>query len=172
MTLNRELTGKPDRPSAWIFFLVSIFVTSSSFKGSEKCLSLSAKKEYIQANKDWLAAKAAEEGVQPLPKGIYYKVLTKGADDGKHPTPRSIVTAHYTGWTINGKKFDSSRGGAPIAFRLSDLIEGWIIAMQQMCVGDKWEVYIPSEMGYGKFSQPGIPGGSTLIFEIELLGIA
>ena len=89
-----------------------------------------AKKEYIQANKDWLAAKAAEEGVQPLPKGIYYKVLTKGADDGKHPTPRSIVTAHYSGWTINGKKFDSSRGGAPIAFRLSDLIEGWIIAMQ------------------------------------------
>ena len=45
-------------------------------------------------------------------------------------------------------------------------------AMQQMCVGDKWEVYIPAEMGYGKFSQPGIPGGSTLIFEIELLGIA
>ena len=48
----------------------------------------------------------------------------------------------------------------------------WIIAMQQMCVGDKWEVYIPAEMGYGKFSQPGIPGGSTLIFEIELFGIA
>ena len=44
--------------------------------------------------------------------------------------------------------------------------------MQQMCVGDKWEVYIPADMGYGKFSQPGIPGGSTLIFEIELLGIA
>ena len=71
-----------------------------------------------------------------------------------------------------GKKFDSSRSGAPVAFRLSDLIEGWIIAMQQMCVGDKWEVYIPSEMGYGKFSQPGIPSGSTLIFEIELFGIA
>ena len=44
--------------------------------------------------------------------------------------------------------------------------------MQHMCVGDKWEVYIPAEMGYGKFSQLGIPGGSTLIFEIELLGIA
>ena len=53
-----------------------------------------------------------------------------------------------------------------------DLIEGWIIAMQQMHIGDKWELYIPAEMGYGKFSQPGIPGGSTLIFEIELLGIA
>lgn len=92
--------------------------------------------------------------------------------DGKHPTPRSIVTAHYTGSTIDGKQFDSSCGGAPLATRLCDLIEGWIIAMQQMCVGDKWEVYIPADMGYGKFSQPGIPGGSTLIFEIELLGIA
>ena len=49
---------------------------------------------------------------------------------------------------------------------------GWIIAMQQMHIGDKWELYIPAEMGYGRFSQPGIPGGSTLIFEIELLGIA
>ena len=109
-----------------------------------------AKKDYIQANKDWLAAKAAEEGVKPLPKGIYYKVLASGTGDGKHPTPRSIVTAHYTGWTINGKKFDSSRGGTPAAFRLSDLIEGWIIAIQQMCVGDKWEIYLPAELGYGQ----------------------
>ena len=130
------------------------------------------KREYAQANKDWLAAKAQEEDVRPLSKGIYYKVLSEGKGDGKHPSPRSIVTAHYTGWTINGKKFDSSRSGAPLAVRLCDLITGWVIAMQQMCIGDKWEVYIPAEMGYGKFSQPGIPGGSTLIFEIELLGIA
>lgn len=130
------------------------------------------KKEYIQTNQEWLAAKAQEEGVRALSKGIYYKVLSSGKADGKHPTPRSIITAHYTGWTIDGKEFDSSRGGIPIAFRLSDLIEGWIIAMQQMCIGDKWEIYLPAEMGYGKFSQPGIPGGSTLIFEIELLGIA
>ena len=130
------------------------------------------KREYTQANKEWLAAKAQEEGVKPLPKGLYYKVLAEGKADGKHPTPRSIVTAHYIGRTIDGKQFDSSRGGAPLAIRLCDLIEGWIIAMQQMCVGDKWEVYIPAEMGYGKFSQPGIPGGSTLVFEIELLGIA
>ena len=72
----------------------------------------------------------------------------------------------------DGKQFDSSRGGVPLACRLCDLIEGWIIAIQQMHIGDKWEIYIPAEMGYGKFSQPGIPGGSTLIFEIELLGIA
>ena len=55
---------------------------------------------------------------------------------------------------------------------MCDLIEGWIIAIQQMHIGDKWEIYIPAEMGYGKFSQPGIPSGSTLIFDIELLGIA
>lgn len=130
------------------------------------------KKEYIQANKDWLETKAKEDGVKALPRGIYYKVITEGKNEDKHPTPRCIVTAHYTGWTINGKKFDSSRDGTPIAFRLNEVIEGWIIAMQQMCVGDKWEIYIPAELGYGKFSQPGIPGGSTLIFEIELLGIA
>lgn len=130
-----------------------------------------AKKEYIEANKAWLEAKSKEEGVKALPKGIFYKVISQGNNDDKHPTPRSIVTAHYTGWTINGKKFDSSRSGAPIAFRLSDLIEGWIIAMQKMCIGDKWEIYLPAEMGYGNYSQPGIPAGSTLIFEIELLRI-
>ena len=129
------------------------------------------KKEYAQLNKAWIEAKAQEEGVKALPRGIYYKVLAEGQNDGRHPSPRSIVTAHYTGWTINGKKFDSSRGGAPLAIRLCDLIEGWIVAMQQMCVGDPWEVYIPAEMGYGKFSQPGIHAGSTLILEIELLGI-
>lgn len=130
------------------------------------------KKEYMRTNKEWLSAKAREEGVVALAKGVCYKVLAVGVADGRHPTSRSIITAHYTGWTINGKQFDSSRGGAPLAIRLCDLIEGWIIAVQQMCVGDKWEVYIPAEVGYGRFSQPGIPGGSTLIFEIELVGMA
>ena len=146
---------------------------TSSESRDELAQSLpSRKRERAKLNKEWLANKAKEDGVKPLPKGIYYKVLAEGRADGKHPTPRSIVTVHYTGSTIDGKQFDSSRGGVPLAIRLCDLIEGWIIAMQQMCIGDKWEVYIPAEMGYGKLSQPGIPGGSTLIFEIELLGIA
>ena len=130
------------------------------------------KKAYAQANKDWLAAKSKEDGVRPLPKGIFYKVLADGNQQSATPAVRSIITAHYTGRTIDGKVFDSSLGGVPLACRLCDLIEGWIIAMQQMHIGDKWEIYIPAEMGYGKFSQPGIPGGSTLIFEIELIGIA
>ena len=114
------------------------------------------KREYRQANKDWLEAKAKEDGVKALSKGVYYKVISEGKNDGRHPTPRSVVTAHYTGWTIDGKKFDSSLGGIPMAFRLNELIEGWIIAMQQMCIGDKWEIYIPAELG----------------FEIELFSIA
>lgn len=130
------------------------------------------KREYVETNKKWLEVKAQENDVKALDKGIYYKVLSEGDSAGPKPSARSIITAHYTGRTINGKKFDSSRGGAPLACRLSDLIEGWIIALQQMHVGDKWEIYIPAELGYGKFSQPGIPGGSTLVFEIELLGIA
>lgn len=129
------------------------------------------KKEYFDRNRAWFAAKAQEPVVKPLDGGIYCKMLKSGNKDGLSPNRGSVVTVHYTGKTINGKTFDSSRGGVAQAFRLRDLIPGWIIALQQMHVGDKWEVYIPAEKGYGKFNQPGIPGGSTLIFEIELIAV-
>lgn len=129
-------------------------------------------KEYAQRNKEWLRKKAEEEGICELPKGILYKIIKQGDDHGRQPSARSIVTVHYTGKTIDGKVFDSSEGGCPLAIRLNELITGWIIALQRMHVGDKWEIYLPAEMGYGNFSQPGIPGGSTLIFEIELMGVA
>lgn len=133
---------------------------------------MAKKRDHIQANIDWLEAKSKEEGVMSLPDGIFCKVISEGRNDGRHPAPRSVVTVHYTGWTIDGKMFDSSRGGIPVAFRLNELIEGWIVAIQKMCVGDRWEVYLPADMAYGRYSQPGIPGGSTLIFDIELVGIA
>ena len=110
-----------------------------------------SKREYVQANREWLEAKSKEEGVKALSRGIYYKVLKEGNQSSEQPNIRSIITAHYTGKTINGKKFDSSRGRAPLACRLCDLINGWIIALQQMHIGDKWELYIPAEMGYGRF---------------------
>ena len=130
-----------------------------------------AKQEYIEKNRRWLQEKATESGVRALDKGIYYKVIRSGAPGGAQPGRSSVVTVHYTGRTINGKTFDSSRGGVAPAFRLRELIAGWIIALQQMRVGDSWEIYIPAEQGYGRFSQPGIPGGSTLVFDIELLGV-
>lgn len=106
-----------------------------------------------------------------MDKGIYYKVIKKGNGGGVMPNRGSVVSVHYTGKLINGKTFDNSRGGVPPAFRLRDLIPGWIIALQKMRVGDKWEVYIPAEQGYGRITMQGIPGGSTLIFEIELCNV-
>lgn len=131
-----------------------------------------ASQDYILKNKAWLQAKTAEQGVRSLDKGICYKVIKNGKPGGAHPTRNSVITAHYTGKTINGRTFDSSKGGVAPAFRLRDLIPGWVIALQQMTPGDKWEIYIPAEQGYGRFSQPGIPGGSTLIFEIELIAVS
>lgn len=131
-----------------------------------------AKQEYIDKNRQWLADKAKEEGVYSIDKGVYYRVIKQGNQKSPTPNRNSVVTAHYVGKTINGKTFDSSRGGVAPAFRLRELIPGWIIALQKMHIGDKWELYIPAQQGYGMRSIPGIPGGSTLIFEIELIGIA
>lgn len=125
------------------------------------------KQDYALKNREWLDAKRQEPGVVSLDKGVCYKSLKKG--NGPQPNRGSVVTVHYVGKTINGKPFDSSRGGVAPAFRLRELIPGWTVALTQMHVGDKWEIYIPAEVGYGKRSQPGIPSGSTLIFEVELL---
>ncbi len=130
-----------------------------------------ADNDYVLKNRKWLEIKAGEAGVKRLDKNILYKVIKAGNPAGPRPGRNSVVTVHYIGKTINGKTFDSSRGGAAPAMRLRDLIQGWIIALQNMHVGDRWELYLPSEMGYGRFSQPGIPGGSTLVFDVELIAV-
>lgn len=129
------------------------------------------KDSYATKNREWLAAKAQEPGVHPLTAGVCYKVLQKGDVSGPTPNKGSVVSVHYTGKTINGKTFDSNRGGLPGAFRLRELIPGWIIALSKMHPGDRWEVYIPAEQGYGKRGVPGIPGGSTLVFDITLKAV-
>ena len=132
---------------------------------------MSKKEIYKQKNIQFLQDLSLEEGIMSLPCGIYYKVLQIG--EGKSsPTPRSIVSVHYRGTLIDGKEFDNSyKRNCPEAFRLCDVIDGWQIALQQMHVGDKWVIYIPSEKGYGSRASGPIPGFSTLIFEVELLGI-
>ena len=127
---------------------------------------------YKEANEAFLQVKSQEEGIVALDNGVLYKVLEEGHGSRK-PTPRSIVYVNYTGRLMDGTVFDTTEGRPlPALFIVGDLIMGWQIALTRMHEGDKWEVYIPAELGYGKFSQPGIPGGSTLIFEIELLGVA
>ena len=88
-------------------------------------------------------------------------------------TPRSIVTCHCKGSLISGKVFDNSfERGCPEAFSVNDLIEDFQMALCNMHIGDHCEVCIPWQKGYGKRSDADIPGYSTLIFEIQLLGIA
>ena len=132
---------------------------------------MSKKEIYKNKNIEFLKELSTQEGINSLPCGIYYKVLQTG--EGKtSPTVRSIVSVHYRGTLIDGKEFDNSyKRNCPEAFRLCDVIDGWQIALQQMHVGDKWMIYIPSEMGYGSKASGPIPGFSTLIFEVELLGI-
>lgn len=130
------------------------------------------KEEYKEANLQFLKDISQESGVIELICHIYYKVLVNGTGTIS-PNVRSIVTVHYKGSLINGKVFDSSyERNCPEAFRLCDVIDGWQLALQRMHVGDKWIIYIPYAMGYGTRTSGPIPAFSTLIFEVELLGVA
>merc|ERR1719240_836238 len=125
-----------------------------------------------EAGLKFLAEKEKEEGVKKLPSGLLYKVLKKG--EGKeHPLKDTPCDCHYQGTLIDGKEFDSSyKRGQPTTFAPNQVIKGWTEAMQLMVEGDKWEMYIPSDLGYGdRGSPPKIPGGSVLVFTMEILKI-
>lgn len=130
------------------------------------------KTTYKEQNEAFLREKRLQEGVKELPGGVLYKVLEEGMGE-RHPMRNSVVTVHYRGVLVGGKEFDNSwKRGCPEAFRVSDVIEGWQIALQHMREGDKWIIYIPQELGYGRRTNGPIPGGSTLIFEVKLMGIS
>ena len=116
-----------------------------------------ANQDYIAKNKAWLAAKAAEPGVKILDRGILYKIIKSGKPGGVHPGRNSVVTAHYVGKTINGRMFDSSRGGVAPAFRLRELIPGWIIALQQMVPGDNGSCTYRRSRGMADSVSPVFP---------------
>lgn len=130
------------------------------------------KEEYKEQNLLFLEETASQEGVYKLPCGVLYKVLEQGTGTVS-PQLSSVVTVHYRGTLINGREFDNSwKRSCPEAFRLNQVIEGWQQALQQMHVGGKWIVYIPYTLGYGNRPSGPIPAFSTLVFEVELLGIA
>jgi len=120
----------------------------------------------------FLKKKGAEADVVTLPSGLMYKVLREG-DGGSHPTASSSCSCHYAGTLIDGTEFDSSYGrGSPTDFAPNQVIKGWTEAMQLMVEGDKWEMYIPSDLAYGESgSPPKIPGGSALVFQMEIIKI-
>merc|ERR1719305_2004888 len=124
----------------------------------------------------FLEDNAKQDGVISLPSGLQYKVLRTG-DRDSHPTADSSCECHYEGRTAenypSGEKFDSSYDrGSPTSFAPNQVIKGWTEAMQLMVEGDKWEMYIPSDLGYGDGgSGPKIKGGDVLIFRMEIVEI-
>ena len=102
--------------------------------------------------------------------GLVYRVLTKGTGSA-HPSATSQVSVHYSGWTKDGKMFDSSVvRGSPASFALNQVIPGWTEGVQLMVVGEKTRFWIPAKMAYGENPRPGAPAGD-LVFDVELLAI-
>ena len=123
------------------------------------------------AGEKFLAENKTKEGVVTTPSGLQYKIITKGT--GAIPADSSKVKVNYKGTLIDGTEFDSSyKRNEPATFRANQVIKGWTEALTMMPVGSKWELYIPQDLAYGARETGGqIKPFSTLIFEVELVGI-
>lgn len=122
-------------------------------------------KEFLEKN-----GKRAE--VKTTPSGLQYEVLVEG--NGQQPSPQDQVEVHYTGTLLDGTKFDSSVDrGVPATFGVTQVIPGWVEALQLMKEGSKWRLFIPSNLAYGPAGTPGGPIGpnQTLLFDVELLKV-
>merc|ERR1719150_3171235 len=124
----------------------------------------------------FLAEKEKEDGVVKLPSGLMYKVMKATEvpeDDREYPVKDSPCECHYKGTLIDGTEFDSSyKRGKPATFAPNQVIKGWTEVMQLMSEGDKWELYIPSELAYGDRQRGAhIKPGSVLVFELEILKV-
>ena len=124
-----------------------------------------------KAGEEFLAANAKREGVKVLESGLQYEIMT--AAIGQKPVASDRVKVHYHGTLIDGTVFDSSvQRGEPAVFGVTQVIAGWVEALQLMPVGSKWKLFIPYNLAYGEQGAGGaIAPYSTLIFEVELLEI-
>lgn len=128
-------------------------------------------KEAVAAGNKFLEENAKREGVKTTESGLQYEVIKEA--EGPQPGPDDIVTVHYEGSLTDGTVFDSSiKRGTPIDLPVGGVIPGWVEGLQLMNVGEKYKLYIPSELAYGEQSpSPLIPANSVLVFDLELLGI-
>ncbi len=125
----------------------------------------------IEEGKNFLAENSKKEGVVTLASGLQYEVVTQG--EGATPKATDTVRCHYHGTLIDGTIFDSSvQRGEPAEFPVNGVIQGWVEALQLMKEGDKWRLFVPSNLAYGERGAGGAIGPhTTLIFEVELISI-
>ena len=124
-----------------------------------------------KAGEQFLAENGKRVEVKTTPSGLQYEVLEEGT--GVQPTAGDRVTVHYTGKLIDGTVFDSSVDrGEPATFGVTQVIPGWVEALQMMKAGSKWRLFIPSALAYGPQGAGGIIGpNQTLIFDVELISV-
>lgn len=150
----------------------------TTIKGVEQRVQAERQKESkekaarnLAEGKAYLAENQKKEGVKILPGGLQYKVLKPGS--GKTPKATDTVTVNYKGTLLDGTEFDSSyKRGEPATFPVNGVIKGWTEALQLMKEGSKWQLFIPPDLAYGEraVGRTILPN-STLIFEVELIGI-
>ena len=127
-------------------------------------------KSNIQAGEAFLAKNKSNPGVKTTASGLQYEIITEG--NGPKPAATDTVVTNYKGTLLNGTEFDNSyKRGEPLTIQVNRVIPGWTEALQMMPVGSKYKLYIPNQLAYGTNDNGPIPGGSVLIFEIELLSI-
>jgi len=125
----------------------------------------------IEKGEAFLAENKLKDGVQETDSGLQYLLLEEGSGT-VHPGPKTKVLAHYHGTLIDGSVFDSSvERGQALDFGLNQVIRGWTEGLQLMVEGQKMRLFIPSKLGYGNRPAGSIPGGSVLIFDVELVAI-
>jgi FKBP-type peptidyl-prolyl cis-trans isomerase len=121
-----------------------------------------------EANAAFLAAYAQKKGVIKKSDGLMFRILRNGF--GARPNPTDTVKVYYTGRLINDAMFDGTSPGLPAFFKVTDVIPGWIEALEMMRVGDQWEIVIPPQLGYGSHgSGQAIPPDQALVFNVTLL---
>ena len=130
-----------------------------------------AAKQNREIGEAFLSENAKREGVKTTASGLQYEVLESG--NGAQPTANDRVEVHYTGKLIDGTVFDSSvERGVPATFGVTQVIPGWVEALQLMHEGDQWRLYIPSDLAYGPNGAGGLIGpDTTLIFDVQLLRV-
>ena len=155
-------------------FIIGLFLQKLFMGISEKLSQMKNEKAEanLKAGQDFLEANKTKPGVVALESGLQYTVLTEGT--GAKPGARDKVTCHYHGTLIDGTVFDSSvQRGQPATFPLDRVISGWTEGLQLMPAGSKWRFFIPPNLGYGdRQVSAQIGPNSTLIFDVELLGIS